>query len=59
MNVTLLRARNVFKALLLLTGVCAALGLVPLLLGNYRVLSIFIFCALLLVGAGYWYADRI
>jgi heat shock protein HtpX len=58
-NVTLLRMRNVFKALLLLTGVCAALGLVPLLLGNYRVLSIFIFCALLLVGAGYWYADRI
>jgi heat shock protein HtpX len=35
------------------------LGIVPLLTGNYRLLSIFIFCALLLAGAGYFYIDRI
>jgi heat shock protein HtpX len=35
------------------------LGIVPLLTGNYRLLSIFLFCALLLAGAGYFYIDRI
>jgi heat shock protein HtpX len=56
---TLLRARNVGKSLVLLVGLCAVLGIVPLLAGNYRLLSIFLFCALLLAGAGYFYADRI
>src|SRR5262249_15330135 len=32
---------------------------VPLLAGNYRLLSVFLFCALLLAGAGYFYIDRI
>jgi heat shock protein HtpX len=59
MTRTLLRTRNVLKAWALLFGLCAALGIVPLLAGNYRLLSIFLFCALLLVGAGYFYADRI
>jgi heat shock protein HtpX len=59
MSRTLLRTRNVLKAWALLFGLCAVLGIVPLLTGNYRLLSIFLFCALLLVGAGYFYADRI
>src|SRR5256885_9960504 len=59
MNRRLLRARNVLKSLALLLGLCTLLGIVPLLTGNYRLLSIFLFCALLLAGAGYFYADRI
>src|SRR5919202_3113218 len=59
MSRTLLRTRNVLKAWALLFGLCTALGIVPLLAGNYRLLSVFLFCALLLVGAGYFYADRI
>jgi len=59
MSRTLLRARNVGKSLALLVGLCGVLGIVPLLAGNYRLLSIFLFCALLLAGAGYFYADRI
>src|SRR5919198_4194930 len=59
MSRTLLRARNVLKAWVLLFGLCAILGIVPLLAGDYRLLSIFLFCALLLAGAGYFYADRI
>ena len=59
MGRTLLRVRNVLKSLALLAGLCALLGIVPLLTGNYRLLSIFLFCALLLAGAGYFYADRI
>jgi heat shock protein HtpX len=59
MSRTLLRTRNTLKALALLAGLCALLGIVPLLTGNYRLLSIFLFCALLLAGAGYFYADRI
>ena len=59
MSRTLLRTRNVLKAWALLFGLCAVLGILPLLTGNYRLLSIFLFCALLLVGAGYFYADRI
>lgn len=59
MSRTFLRVRNVLKAWLLLLGICALLGIVPLLAGNYRLLSVFLFCALLLAGAGYFYVDRI
>jgi heat shock protein HtpX len=59
MSRTLVRVRNVLKAWALLLGLCALLGVVPLLAGNYRLLSVFIFCALLLAGAGYFYVDRI
>jgi heat shock protein HtpX len=59
MGRTLLRVRNTLKAWALLVGICALLGIVPLLAGDYRLLSVFIFCALLLAGAGYFYADRI
>ena len=59
MGRTLLRVRNVLKSWALLFGLCALLGIVPLLAGNYRLLSVFLFCALLLAGAGYFYIDRI
>src|ERR671933_249560 len=59
MSRTLLRTRNVLKAWALLVGLCAALGIIPLLTADYQLLSIFLFCALLLAGAGYFYADRI
>jgi heat shock protein HtpX len=59
MHRTLLRIRNALKAWALLLGLCAVLGIVPLLAGDYRLLSVFIFCALLLAGAGYFYIDRI
>jgi heat shock protein HtpX len=59
MGRTLPRVRNVLKSWALLFGLCALLGFVPLLTGNYRLLSIFLFCALLLAGAGYFYIDRI
>ena len=55
----LLRVRNVLKAWALLFGLCAVLGIVPLVTGSYRLLSVFLFCALLLAGAGYFYIDRI
>src|SRR5947207_7968841 len=59
MGRTLLRVRNALKAWALLFGLCAVLGIVPLVTGNYRLLSVFLFCALLLAGAGYFYIDRI
>jgi heat shock protein HtpX len=59
MSRAFLRVRNVLKAWLLLFGICALLGIVPLLAGDYRLLSVFLFCALLLAGAGYFYIDRI
>jgi heat shock protein HtpX len=52
-------ARNVLKAWLLLVGACGALGLVGWELGGYRLLSIFVFCGLLLAAGIYWYADRV
>lgn len=59
MSRTLLRTRNLLKAFALLVGFCTALGIVPLLAGDYRLLSVFLFSALLLAGAAYLYADRI
>jgi heat shock protein HtpX len=55
----LLIVRNVLKAWALLLGACAVLGLVGWALGGYRLLSIFVFCGVLLAGALYWYADRV
>jgi heat shock protein HtpX len=51
--------RNVLKAWALLLGACAVLGLIGWALGGYRLLSIFVFCGVLLAGALYWYADRV
>jgi heat shock protein HtpX len=52
-------ARNVLKAWLLLTGITGLFALVGWELGGFRLLSIFGFCALLLVTGGYWYFDRV
>lgn len=51
--------RNVAKAWTLLLGECAVLGLIGWALGDYRLLSIFVFCGVLLASALYWYADRV
>ena len=53
-----LAARNLFKAWVLVAVVCALLGGAGWTLGGYRMLSIFVFCGLLLVAALYWYGDR-
>ena len=58
MSGSLLGARNLLKVWLLLLGTCAALGGLGWLLGGYRLLSIFVFCGLLIGLAVYWYADR-
>ncbi|MEN3341063.1 MAG: heat shock protein HtpX [Actinomycetota bacterium] len=55
----LVAARNIVKAWLLLAGICALLAAAGWELGGYRLLSIFVFCALLLVGGAYWYFDRV
>jgi heat shock protein HtpX len=55
----LLIVRNILKAWVLLLGACAVLGLIGWTLGGYRLLSIFVFCGVLLAGALYWYSDRV
>src|SRR5438046_10468100 len=55
----LLIIRNVLKGWALLIGVCGTLGLIGWVLGGYRLLSVFVFCGVLLAGALYWYADRV
>ncbi len=59
MSARLLAFRNIGKAWLLLVVVCGALALLGWTLDGYRLLSIFLFCALLLAGAVYWYSDRV
>ena len=54
-----LAARNILKALVLLVGFCAVLGLLGWALGGYRFLSIFVFAGALLAGALYWTSDRV
>lgn len=55
----LLAVRNILKAWLLLVVVCGGLGLLGWELGGYRLLSIFLFCALMLSAAVYWTSDRV
>src|SRR5438270_2470424 len=55
----MLALRNVLKAWTLLIVTCGGLGLLGWAVGGYRLLSIFLFCALLLAAAVYWYSDRI
>jgi heat shock protein HtpX len=50
---------NVLKAWALLLGVCVLLGAIGYAAGGYRLLSILVFCALLVAGAAYWYSDRV
>ena len=55
----LIAVRNVVKAWLLLAGVCAVLAFVGWSIGGLRLLSIFVFCGLLLVIGAYWTFDRV
>ena len=55
----MLALRNVLKAWTLLVVVCGALAFLGWSLDGYRLLSIFLFCGLLLAGAVYWYSDRV
>jgi heat shock protein HtpX len=52
-------ARNLLKAWLLIGGLCAVFGLAGWAIDGYRLASIFVFCALLVAAAAYWYADRV
>jgi len=54
-----LAVRNILKALVLLVGFCAVLGLLGWALGGYRLLSIFVFSGALLAAALYWTSDRV
>jgi heat shock protein HtpX len=51
--------RNIVKAWLLLAGVCGVLALAGWAIGGLRLLSIFVFCGLLLVIGAYWTFDRV
>jgi heat shock protein HtpX len=55
----LVAARNVVKAWLLLIGLCGLLAFVGWAIGGIRLLSIFVFCALLLAVGAYWTFDRV
>src|SRR5919109_520225 len=59
MSGTLLRTRNVLKSWLLLVGACAVFSLPGITFGNYRLLSILVFAALLLATGLYVYSDRV
>ena len=59
MTLRLAAARNLLKAWLLLSAGCGILAAIGWGLGGYRLLSIFLFCGLLLGGAVYFNADRI
>ena len=52
-------ARNVVKAWLLLIGLCGLLAFIGWAIGGIRLLSIFVFCALLLAVGAYWTFDRV
>jgi heat shock protein HtpX len=52
-------ARNLAKAWLLLTGFCGLFAALGWSLGGYRVMSLFLFCALLSAGGLVFYADRV
>jgi heat shock protein HtpX len=51
--------RNIVKSWLLLLGVCGVLAFAGWSIGGVRLLSIFVFAALLLVGGAYWTFDRV
>ena len=57
--VRFIAVRNIVKAWLLLLGICGVLGSDRLGIGGLRLLSIFVFCGLLLVTGAYWTFDRV
>jgi hypothetical protein len=58
-SVRLQAVRNVARAFLLVLTLCALLGALGWVLGEYRVASIFVFGGLLAAAAVYWTADRV
>ena len=50
---------NVLKAWLLIAGGCALLAAIAWPFGGYRLVSLVVFFGLLVVGASYWYGDRV
>jgi heat shock protein HtpX len=56
--VQLVAARNLLKAWLLVAGLAGVFAFVGWALGGIRLLSIFVFCALLLAAGAYWLFDR-
>ena len=55
----LIAVRNVAKAWTLLIGVCGVLAFSGWSIGGLRLLSIFVFCGMLLVVGAYWTFDRV
>jgi heat shock protein HtpX len=55
----LIAVRNVAKAWALFVGVCGVLALAGWAIGGLRLLSIFVFCGMLLVVGAYWTFDRV
>src|SRR5712691_9889092 len=55
----LIAVRNVVKAWLLLVGLCGVRAFIGWSIGGVRLLSIFVFCALLLAVGAYWSFDRV
>ncbi len=55
----MLAVRNVLKLWALLIAFCSVLGLAGFGLGGTRLLTIFVFCGLLVAVGAYWYADKI
>ena len=55
----LIAVRNILKAWLLALVICGGLAALGWELGGLRLLSIFVFCGLLLVGGAYWMFDRV
>ena len=56
---SVIAVRNVAKAWLLLIGVCGVLAFIGWSIGGLRLLSIFVFTALLLALGAYWTFDRV
>jgi heat shock protein HtpX len=56
---TFVAARNLVKTWLLAVGLIGVFTFVGWALDGVRLLSIFVFCALLLVGGAYWMFDRV
>jgi heat shock protein HtpX len=56
---TLAVARNLAKIWALLIGFCAVLGGLGWALGEYRLASIFVFCALLAAVTAWWHGERV
>jgi heat shock protein HtpX len=51
--------RNILKAWSLVIAVCGVLAFIGWSIDGVRLLSIFVFCGLLLVGGAYWTFDRV